>query len=166
VEADAVFLMADNIFCLYFLLELCIRFAAFARKVDCLVDAWFGFDAVLAILQILDTWVFALLLVLSSGGKSGIIGNMSVLRVIRLLRVAKMVRVARLLRTVPEFVILVKGMVAAMRSFFFTLSLLVIFLYVFAIFLREMTCESKVGDTYFPKVPAAMLSLLTRCTFF
>ena len=45
-------------------------------------------------------------------------------RLVRLLRLTRMARMARLLRAMPELLVLIKGMVVAMRSVFFTLCLL------------------------------------------
>merc|ERR1719473_1448938 len=66
----------------------------------------------------------------SSDGGSSPTAGLGFLRLLRLLRLSRM---ARLMRSVPELVTLIKGMVAATRSVFSTLVLLVLFMYVFAI---------------------------------
>lgn len=66
----------------------------------------------------------------------------------------------RLLRAVPELLFLVKGIVAATRSVIFTLALLLILLYVFAIALRQLTDGSPVGESRFTTVPSSMYTLL------
>jgi hypothetical protein len=65
----------------------------------------------------------------------------------------------------PELMILIKGMVAASRSVFFTMCLLVILLYLFAIALVQLTAESAVGKAYFPTVPDSMFRLLLDGVF-
>merc|ERR1719424_1906598 len=99
-------------------------------------------------------------MVAQGGGGSGGLGNASILRLARLLRLSRMMRMARLLRSMPELLILIKGMVAAFRSVFFTLLLLVLFIYVFAIYFRQMTAEMPhLRDTYFYSMAKAQHSL-------
>lgn len=56
--------------------------------------------------------------------------------------------------------IMIRGMVAASRSVFFTLCLLIIVMYVFAIAFTQLTTETRVGDKYFRTVPDSMFTLL------
>jgi hypothetical protein len=77
----------------------------------------------------------------------------------------------RLLRAMPEIMTLLLGMVAAFRSVFFTLLLLVLFLYVFGIIFRTLgdsftpPIGSEDGDEFFPTVTYSMWMLLMHCTF-
>lgn len=87
-------------------------------------------------------------------------GNGSVLRVARLLRLSRMARMARLLRAMPELMIMIKGMMAACRSVFFTLILLGIIIYIFAIAFTQLCGGSEVGERYFSDVPSSMMNLL------
>jgi voltage-gated sodium channel len=162
LDAQTVFVVGENFFCVYFSLELLIRFMAFEEKKNCLRDAGFVFDSILVVMMVMETWVMtAILLLTQTGGSSGL-GNTSILRLVRLLRLSRMARMARLLRAMPELMILVKGIVAATRSVFFTLCLLVILIYVFGIAFVQLTADmdSNVHDDYFKKVPRAMHSLL------
>merc|ERR1740138_1091225 len=68
-------------------------------------------------------------------GGGGGFGGLSILRLLRLLRLTRM---ARLMRALPELMIMIQGMVAAGRSVFSTLVLLIITLYVFAIVFKQM----------------------------
>jgi len=68
--------------------------------------------------------------------------------------------------------ILIKGMVAASRSVFFTLCLLFILLYVFAILMTQLTADPAMtvlsadsGANYFENIPESMYSLLIYGTF-
>merc|ERR1719183_2384679 len=88
----------------------------------------------------------------SSGGESTGLGNASLLRLLRLLRLSRMARMARLLRSMPELLVLIKGMIAAIRSVFFTLLLLFLLLYVFSILFRQLTMESLIGEEKFPSI--------------
>lgn len=73
-----------------------------------------------------------------------------------------MARMARLLRAMPELMVLIKGMVVAMRSVFFTLCLLAGILYVFGIAFVQLMKGTDAGDKFFFSVPAAMNSLLLQ----
>lgn len=160
LNAHPVFQVAENFFCGYFFIEWTVRFMAFKRKRDGLRDRWFTFDSGMVLLMVLETWVMAVVALAAGGGGTGGMGNASVLRVARLLRLSRMARMARLLRAMPELMILIKGMVAAMRSVFFTLFLLVIIMYVFAVAFTQLTDGTQVGDMHFKSVPDSMYTLL------
>merc|ERR1719193_538019 len=74
-----------------------------------------------------------------------------------------MARMARLFRAMPELLILIKGMVAAMRSVIFTLSLLAIVMYVFGIAFTQLVGDSvkdPEGNALFATVHQSMHTLL------
>lgn len=73
-----------------------------------------------------------------------------------------MARMVRLLRSMPELMILVKGISVAARSVFFTLVLLIVILYVFAIAFRQLTADNDLEDSHFRSVPEAMNTLLLQ----
>jgi hypothetical protein len=73
-----------------------------------------------------------------------------------------MARMARLLKAMPELMVLIKGMVVAMRSVFFTLCLLAGILYVFGVGFVQLMRDTPAGDKFFDSVPAAMNSLLLQ----
>lgn len=130
----------ENLFCVYFTVELAIRFLAFRAKRECIFDAWFVFDSVLVGCMILETWIMAMIEIII-GEDLASIGPLSALRLLRLLRLA---RVGRLMRFVPELGKLVKGMVKAARSVIFILIFLVLVIYVFAIiFTSTLSDRSK-----------------------
>jgi len=76
-----------------------------------------------------------------------------------LLRLSRMARMAKLLRAMPELMILIKGMVSAMRSVFFVAVLLTIVMYVFAIVFKQLSADTIFGQMYFKTVPHAMETL-------
>ncbi|CAE8713155.1 unnamed protein product [Polarella glacialis] len=162
LEAALVFQVFENFFCLYFSFEWLVRFLAFKRKLNGFKDPWFVFDSFLVGMMVAETWIMTAVLLLSGSG--GSLGNTGVLRLARLLRLSRMARMARLLRAMPELLILVKGMTAAMRSVFLTLTLLAIFNYVFAIMFKQITAETEVGEEFFPTVGYAMQTLLLHGT--
>lgn len=119
--------VVENIFCVYFTIEVLIRFAAFARKLDCMKDWWFLFDAGLVVLMVLETWVMPFF---ESDEGGNPLSDLGVLRLLRLLRLS---RLARLMRSVPELLTIVKGIFAATRSVGSVLLFLAILCYIFAI---------------------------------
>eukprot|EP00929_Paragymnodinium_shiwhaense_P110267 TRINITY_DN7712_c0_g1_i1.p1 TRINITY_DN7712_c0_g1~~TRINITY_DN7712_c0_g1_i1.p1 ORF type:complete len:853 (+),score=238.10 TRINITY_DN7712_c0_g1_i1:82-2640(+) len=159
-----VFIIADNFFCAFFAFEWGVRLFAFSKKMMAMQDSWFVFDTFLAWAMILETWVTPIVLwqfasVLTEDESDSDGGNQNALRLIRLLRIFRTARMARLLRKMPELMIMIKGIVAASRSVFFTLCLLGIIIYVFALAFRQVTEGMSVGDKYFRTVPMAMSSL-------
>lgn len=132
--------IVENIFCVYFTLEVVIRFLAFKKFRYCFIDAWFIFDFTLVLFMVLETWALPLL-DLASGGSNdggGVLSNFSSFRLLRLLRLT---RVARLMRFFPELLTLVKGMVRAMQSVVFILLFMVVVTYVFAIVFTSQIAE-------------------------
>jgi len=170
--------VVENIFCVYFTVEVVVRFLAFRWKIHgrddhgrphgCYRDAWFVFDSCLVTCMVLETWVMAVVsIILGSSGGSSFLSNFSALRLLRLLRLTRM---ARLMRSVPELMTLVKGMVSAAKAVFFILMFLVLVMYVFAIIMvsivgdpeanrvaEEDTCEHMFGT-----MGDAMMSLFTN----
>jgi hypothetical protein len=135
-KADEVFMIGENFFAWYFTFEVILRFMAFENKIDCLRDGWFKFDSALVSLMVFETWLMPLAAeFLDSDGNGGGFGGLSILRLLRLLRLTRM---ARLMRAFPELMIMIQGMVAAGRSVFSTLVLLLITLYVFSIVFKQM----------------------------
>jgi len=128
------FIIFENLFAVYFTAEVVIRFLAYKRKIDGLWDPWFMFDSTLVLFMVVETWVLPIV------GASGPLAQLSVLRLLRLLRITRM---AKLMRFFPELQIIVKGMVAAVRSVLCTAVLLILILYVWAIL---FTSEYHQGD--------------------
>lgn len=165
-QANPVFQVAENFFCLYFCFEWIVRFLSFRYKADCVKDSWMLFDSVLVCLMVLETWVLALIVSILIGGSkdSSGVANMETLRLIRLLRLSRMARLARLLRATPELMIIIKGMVVAMRSVLTTLLLLILIVYVFAIAFRQMGKDTALESLGFRTVGEAMVTLLLQGT--
>jgi len=72
---------------------------------------------------------------------------------------------ARMLRSMPELMILIKGMAAATRSVFSVMCLLIIIMYVFAIAFKQLADGTIMGAYYFPTVQHSMYTLLIYGTF-
>ncbi|CAJ1418353.1 unnamed protein product [Effrenium voratum] len=158
-RAAPLFQVAENLFCLGFTMELAVRFFALKHKRKCLKDMWFLFDSFLVILMIMEVWV-VYIVVMVGGAGVGVFQNATILRILRVLRLLRTARMAKLLRTMPELMLLIKGMVVATRSVFFTLALLGIIIYVFAIIFMQLARDTPLEVEYFGRFGESMLTLL------
>lgn len=164
VDAPLEYQIPEHVFCTYFFVEWFIRFLAFQSKRMALRDRWFVFDTVLVSLNVAETWVLTIVLAMSHSNADTALGGTSSLRLIRLMRLSRLARTARLLQLVPELMIVVKGMVACLRSVVVTACLLFCTLYVFGVVLKQMAEDSEGGRKYFSSVPQAMYTLLLHST--
>ena len=166
VEAPPLFFVVENLFCTYFTAELLIRYLVYTRTWYAIKDPWFVFDLLLVSLMIFETWIMALVYVISGGGGGGIAGGTSVLRVARVLRVLRTARMARLVRFMPELMILIKGMMVACRSVFFTLILLLLITYVFAVAFMQFSRDTPdLRELFFSSMPTTVENLILHCIF-
>jgi hypothetical protein len=165
-KAHPIFITADVMFFAYFLFELIIRFAAFKKKSSCLRDGWFVFDSTLVTLYAFDPFVIGLMAATSGGD-----GMDLPTAVLRLFRLARLSRLVRMLRSLPELMIMIKGMLTAAASVGYTLGLLMLITYVFAIALRNLVPEGDAEDeeniktVYLSSVPEAMHNLIIFACF-
>jgi len=159
--------VGENIFCTIFAFEVMVRFLAFERKRDAWKDGWFCFDFSLVLLMVWETWVEVAIVAMI--GKNSIDeGNTSTAMILRIFRVSRLTRISRLgrisrfLREVPELAILSKAMIYALRSVGATLLLLVVSIYVFAIFFVQMFSGTGFLDGEFETVLIGMHTLLVQ----
>lgn len=123
-DTPIFFIFMENLFAVYFTAEVVIRFIAYKRKLDCCTDGWFVFDSILVSFMVLELWLLPIM---------GVGANLSQLSVLRLLRLLRISRMARLMKKIPELMIIIKGLVASVRSVGCTGILQVLILYVFSI---------------------------------
>jgi len=160
-EAGPVYIAADCLFFGYFGVELFVRFMAFKNKCNCRKDGWFVFDTTLVSLYAFDPFIIGLIALLSGGA-----GLDLPTAVLRLFRLARLSRLVRMLRSLPELMVMIKGMMSASASVSYTLALLLIITYVFAIALRNLVPKgSECEEEYFASVPEAMHNLIVFGTF-
>jgi len=164
MEAPIMFQVAEHLFCFAFFFEWIVRFSAFKDKKDCFRDTSFVFDTVLAWMSVGETWIMTCIVAFYFSGGAPQIGNTSVLRLFRLIRISRMARVLRLLRALPELMVLIKGVVSAGRSVFFTLCLLVVVLFIFAVAFKQLSKDTDFGEKYFQSIFGSMFSLLVYGT--
>lgn len=70
-----------------------------------------------------------------------------------------------MLRSLPELMILIKGMITAMKSVLYVMGLLLLIIYVFAIMFTQLSDGTDFGAEFFDSVPLSMYSLLIYGTF-
>ncbi|CAE7601222.1 Cacna1h [Symbiodinium sp. CCMP2592] len=164
-EADAGFIVVENLFCLFFTFELIVRLWTYTRKCSALRDIWFLFDVFLVTLMSFETWLVPLAHAITRTTGDTMTGGASVLRVARVLRVLRTARMARLVRLMPELMILIKGMMVACRSVFFTLVLLLMFTYVFSVAFVQFSRGNAVLESpnFFGSMGTAIWTLLLKC---
>ncbi|CAK9023985.1 unnamed protein product [Durusdinium trenchii] len=161
-RASPGFIVIDNMFCVLFLSELLIRFLAFRSCLVSLRDPAFLFDLILVSMMMLESWVMPLIDLISGDG-SDLAETSSILRIARVMRILRTARIAKLVRYVPELVILLKGMMSACRSVFFTLVLLVLVTYVFSITITEVSRGTSLETDLFPGMGGTILTLIVQC---
>lgn len=134
----------ENLFCLYFTVEICVRFLAMKRKLLCFFDSWFVFDSFLVMFMVIETWIIGVIVEQITGESGG--GPLSSFSAFRLLRLLRLTRMVRIMRAVPELLTLVKGIGKAARAVSFILIFLVLIIYVFAIIFT-----AQLGEYYAPE---------------
>eukprot|EP00931_Biecheleriopsis_adriatica_P038236 TRINITY_DN21922_c0_g1_i2.p1 TRINITY_DN21922_c0_g1~~TRINITY_DN21922_c0_g1_i2.p1 ORF type:complete len:800 (-),score=167.05 TRINITY_DN21922_c0_g1_i2:80-2479(-) len=158
-DADPIFQIAENFFCLFFTCELVIRFAAFERKINAFKDIWMMFDLILVVLMMVETWILPVAILLTDVNAANIF-DPSALRILRSVKMVRLSRMARLMRHFPELVIVIRAIGAATRSIVVIGVFVVLIVYVFAVILRQATDGQDTGRIQFQSVPHAMNSLL------
>eukprot|EP00747_Dinoflagellata_sp_TGD_P135514 gnl/TRDRNA2_/TRDRNA2_175468_c5_seq1.p1 gnl/TRDRNA2_/TRDRNA2_175468_c5~~gnl/TRDRNA2_/TRDRNA2_175468_c5_seq1.p1 ORF type:complete len:762 (+),score=114.14 gnl/TRDRNA2_/TRDRNA2_175468_c5_seq1:82-2367(+) len=161
LDADTVYVIADSAFFIYFSIEVFVRFMAFKNKRDCLRDGWFTFDSTLVTLYAFDPFGIGIMVMVKGGGGLNLPTS-----ILRLFRLARLTRLVRLLRSFPQLMVMIKGMVTAAASVGYTLGLLMMVTYFFAVALRNMVPKDTViEEDYFSSVLEAMHSLVIFGTF-
>eukprot|EP00929_Paragymnodinium_shiwhaense_P105200 TRINITY_DN70128_c0_g1_i1.p1 TRINITY_DN70128_c0_g1~~TRINITY_DN70128_c0_g1_i1.p1 ORF type:complete len:590 (+),score=116.87 TRINITY_DN70128_c0_g1_i1:149-1918(+) len=164
-DAPAFFLIAENLFCFYFSVEILVRLFAYKTMRKCIEDAWFVFDCILVTFMVFETWILPMV-----SGASSPLGELSILRLLRLLRVTRM---AKLMRMFPELMMIVKSIVAAAKAVVWTVILLIIVTYSWALLFTHEYHQGKMGDlevedgdaaVMFGSMGKSLLSLLVMGT--
>lgn len=159
LDYDWYFLACEQAFCVFFSFELGFRFAAFAKKHNCLRDGWFKFDSLLVFLMVLETWIMPVIFTLFGGGVSLPTGP---LRLLRLLRLSRLVR---LIKQLPELMTMFKGMFVASRAVGSSLLMVILLIYVFGIIIHMALSSEEAVSEKFHSLPRCMWTLLMDGTF-
>lgn len=139
----------DNLFLLFFLLRWMMRLCAFRKHSHCLKDGWFVYDGIIVALMIWQSLCT------------------HDLRMASYLRTCQIAMFSPILfgnmgRAIPELMVVIKGLIAALRSVFVTLLLLASTVFIFGIMFKRATEDSLVGQTYFDTLPGSVYSLLVH----
>ncbi|CAJ1330031.1 unnamed protein product [Effrenium voratum] len=158
-----------------FALELLLKFMAFGcREFFCSSDrAWNVFDLIIVLISLLETGVEVVAKAAASDGADMNTSHLRAMRLARLVRTLRGVRVIRLLRYISSLRTIMISIVSTMGSLFWTLVLLVLVFYTFAVILTQLVsdyCKYDLqADTlascnyhdvaYWSSVPESMLTL-------
>jgi len=120
----------DNMFCFWFVVEILLRIGAYRTPISFFIGdkpnrLWNNFDFVLVCFLVGETVLLPM--ATKGSGKTPAVPALSSLRLLRLLRVV------RVLRFVPELAMMVRSLVAAIRSVTTTFALAVGIMYIFSI---------------------------------
>ncbi|CAK9012118.1 unnamed protein product [Durusdinium trenchii] len=120
-----------------FMCELLLKFAALGcRKFWCGTDwAWNTFDACVISLSVADV---ALDLLFTASVQAG---QVRVFRMVRIFRYLRSIRVVRLFRYISALQVLILSIIGTMSSLAWTLALLLLIIYSFAVVLTELVVE-------------------------
>jgi hypothetical protein len=145
-EQSLICVVPNNAFCTFFFLEIVMRLLAFKRRRDVFMVWWFLFDAILVWTMVWQEWVVPML---HLAGIPTFLDNVNVsfLRVLRLTRIA---RIARMSKSVPMVMFYASGVLEGMRATVPLLSLLSVFVYIFAVTFTVLLSET---ETSFASVP-------------
>jgi voltage-gated sodium channel len=130
--------MLEYLFCVVFFVEFLFKLIAQSRNY--FRSYWNLLDFVLVSVSIVDIVVIPVMI----GGDSSGLKRLSILRVLRLLRI---VRVARIFKFFKELWLVLKGVLESFRTLMWVSLLLVVVLYVCAIFCTQMIGQSP-PETY------------------
>eukprot|EP00928_Gymnodinium_smaydae_P042699 TRINITY_DN28712_c0_g1_i1.p1 TRINITY_DN28712_c0_g1~~TRINITY_DN28712_c0_g1_i1.p1 ORF type:complete len:596 (-),score=66.51 TRINITY_DN28712_c0_g1_i1:200-1987(-) len=158
-NAHPVFQVGEHTFCAWFLCEVIIRFFAYKAPRYSLQDRWFLFDAALAMIMVLETWIMLAILSATSTDQSNAAGSTALFSIIRFARFLRMARIAKLISSCFELVVLLKGLKVACRSVFYTLLLTAIVIYVFSVGFISLLKGTELEKQYFDTLPLSMWNL-------
>eukprot|EP00929_Paragymnodinium_shiwhaense_P030065 TRINITY_DN170_c1_g4_i1.p1 TRINITY_DN170_c1_g4~~TRINITY_DN170_c1_g4_i1.p1 ORF type:complete len:722 (-),score=160.60 TRINITY_DN170_c1_g4_i1:556-2721(-) len=163
LESNGLIILAEVVLCLIFVIEITIRFAAFAVKRNCLHDYWFMFDFILVAIMVLETFVMSIIFeALSLDLSARSYANSSVLRIARTMKLVRLGRMAKVISGVPEIMIVIRGLLAAARSVLVTFALLCAVTYVFAVSFTAMLKDGPERHHVFSSTARSMQVLWTH----
>eukprot|EP00930_Biecheleria_cincta_P025862 TRINITY_DN18340_c0_g1_i1.p1 TRINITY_DN18340_c0_g1~~TRINITY_DN18340_c0_g1_i1.p1 ORF type:complete len:833 (+),score=134.41 TRINITY_DN18340_c0_g1_i1:29-2527(+) len=157
IDSALGFQIVEHSFCVFFTIELLIRFGAFERTCYACRDGWFSFDFGLVCIMVLEIWIWPLAMHLAGSKSEDTIRSFTALRLMRLLRLTRM---ARLLRAVPEILTLLRGITMAMRAVLTTMGVLLTVLFVFGIIFKSQCRGHAELEPQFKSVWHSMMTLM------
>lgn len=148
-KVPQVFLCTELAFSFIFVTELTLRIAAY--RCDFFFgheSSWNLFDAVLILMQVAEQLVSLIIFV--QGGRSNLevsemTDDTSVLRILRVLRLTRIFRVLRVVHLSGDLLAIFAAVVKGMRSFVWTVALLLLLMYVVGVFLTQSVTDHKIA---------------------
>lgn len=168
MEDSPIWYASENLFCSIFFIEMLlkIKVKGFFGYIS---DSWNFADFVLVWMAVADTWVMQLILRQES--------SMLSLTTLRILRMMRMARLVRLLHIFKELWLIVHGLMESMKTLFWVMLLLTLFLYLTGIFMTmTVGMNDEIYDDYkklsggwdheemFGTIPRSMLTLFQVLT--
>jgi len=131
------FRATDTAFCVVFTVELVARICIGGRGFFRTKGSWKWnwFDTIMVVFSVLDELTLVLL---AGTAVQEVIRSLGVLRILRLGRIVRFIRMVRL---IPELKSMVYLITASMSSFFWTVVLLLMLVYIFAVYFTELATE-------------------------
>lgn len=121
-EDGTFFATMENVFLCIYVIELALRF--YGGGCNCLKDRWVKFDCLLVMCAIVSSYFTFLV---------GEWNGLEVALVFRVLRLARLAKMVRFLMDFRELWMLLQGLMTSASMIFYTLLLLVVILYIFAV---------------------------------
>lgn len=136
--APAFFTISGWIFCICFVLEVGIRMYALGWSFFC-VDGWKWnvFDLLVVTMQVCEETADLMVDLVFDQSTNSEYTNFTVVRVLRVLRLVRVVRFMRILRLIRELHTMVGSIVGSIRSFLWTIALLLLMIFIFGVYLTQ-----------------------------
>jgi len=128
----------ECLFCAFFTIELLIRLEAWrGRYFVAMGWNWGSFEIALVVLQLSEEFFFLV--------KIGVQTDMTVMRTLRALRLTRILRVLRLIRFVDELRTMVGSILSCMKSFLWTLCLVLMVIYLAGVYFTQVVLDYRLG---------------------
>jgi len=140
-EAPGALRAVELTFCVIFALELLLRLCVFNRKFFIMKGyGWNIFDSLVVGLQVFEES----LAIAVEESDSMVPQNLSFARLLRILRLVRVIRLVRILRLIRELRMLVASISNSMKSLGWTLLLLLLMIYIVALYLTQTVTDHRV----------------------
>jgi len=165
--------VAEIVFCIVFTVELALRI--YWHRWDFFFGTekrWNIFDAFVILLQLAEQVARGLVYSADDANLSEYSDGTGILRILRICRLMRIVRVLRIVHMNGELQAIVAAVSKGLRSFYWTVTLLILLMYVVGVFFTQCVTDHKVTSTagledleeYYGSLPSTMLALFQSVT--
>lgn len=145
--STSTFRNMNTFFCIVFALELAVRVVAYGCRFFYAESwRWNMFDFILVVIQILDELSSRIANESAADHELSDMGNFTFLRVLRIMRLIRIVRLIRILRLIQELRTIVISILGSLRSLFWTVLLLFVLVYIFAVFVTQQVIDYRLSQ--------------------